>query len=48
MSLLKMDTHILANATKFINFLNKSPTQFHVVDSARALLKDAGYIELKL
>jgi aspartyl aminopeptidase len=51
MSLRKMasdPSQILTNAQKFINFLNKSPTQFHVVDSARALLKAAGYVELKL
>jgi aspartyl aminopeptidase len=43
-----MDNRILDNATKFVNFLNKNPTEFHVVDSTRALLKDAGYTELKL
>lgn len=39
---------ILTNATKFINFLNKSPTPFHVVESARLILRDAGFSELKL
>jgi aspartyl aminopeptidase len=39
---------VLANATKFINFLNKSPTPFHVVESARQLLTAAGFTELRL
>lgn len=44
-----MDSNqILINATKFVNFLNKSPTPFHVVESARQLLKEAGFLELKL
>ena len=43
-----MDSHILANASKFVNFLNRSPTQFHVVEQARQLLLNAGFIELKL
>ena len=44
-----MDSNqVLVNATKFINFLNKSPSPFHVVDSARRMLKEAGFAELKL
>ena len=41
-------SQIITNATKFINFLNKSPTPFHVVESSRLLLKEAGFTELKL
>ena len=49
MSFLRMDAaHILTNATKFVNFLNKNPTPFHVVDSAKTLLRDHGFSELKL
>lgn len=43
-----MDSHLISNATKFLNFLNKSPTPFHVVESARSLLVAAGFIELQL
>jgi aspartyl aminopeptidase len=43
-----MESQILSNATKFISFLNKSPTPFHVVESARQLLVNAGFTELKL
>lgn len=43
-----MDKHIIQNANKFLNFLNRSPTPFHVVDSARRLLIDDGFRELKL
>ena len=39
---------VLANAESFVKFLNKSPTPFHVVESARTLLKNAGFLELKL
>ncbi len=43
-----MDQKILMNGAKFINFLNKSPTAFHVVDSAKQLLREAGFSELKM
>lgn len=43
-----MDKQILMNGTKFINFLNKSPTAFHVVESSKKLLKEAGFSELKM
>ena len=43
-----MDHNIISNATKFLNFLNKSPTPFHVVDNVRKLLTSAGFTELKL
>lgn len=43
-----MDKNILLNGTKFLNFLNKSPTAFHVVESSKQLLKEAGFNELKL
>ena len=39
---------VLKNAESFVKFLNKSPTPFHVVESARTLLKNAGFLELKL
>ena len=43
-----MDKQILMNGAKFINFLNKSPTAFHVVESSKQLLREAGFNELKL
>jgi aspartyl aminopeptidase len=43
-----MENKILSNGAKFINFLNKSPTAFHVVQSAKELLCEAGFLELKL
>lgn len=43
-----MDSNLLANATKFLTFLNKSPTPFHVVDNAKKLLTAAGFSELKM
>ena len=43
-----MESHILQNGLKFVNFLNKSPTAFHVVESAKQLLREAGFFELKL
>jgi len=43
-----MDKQILQNGAKFINFLNKSPTAFHVVESSKQLLKEAGFSELKI
>lgn len=39
---------ILTNAKKFIDFLNSNPTPFHVVDSSKKLLQEAGFTELKL
>lgn len=43
-----MDQNLIINATKFLNFLNKSPTPFHVVNNARKLLLAAGFSELRL
>ena len=43
-----MESAVYENALNFVNFLNRSPTPFHVVESARQLLKDAGFLELKL
>lgn len=43
----KMNSHVIENAQKFLNFLNNNPTPFHVVESSRSLLKEAGFTELK-
>ena len=43
-----MQSLIYGNALKFVKYLNRSPTPFHVVESTRQLLKDAGFLELKL
>jgi aspartyl aminopeptidase len=43
-----MDAQILSTASKFLTFLNKSPTPFHVVESSRQMLLNAGFTELKL
>lgn len=43
-----MDKTLLMNGAKFVSFLNKSPTAFHVVESSKQLLREAGFSELKL
>lgn len=43
-----MDKTLLMNGAKFVSFLNKSPTAFHVVESSKQLLREAGFNELKL
>jgi aspartyl aminopeptidase len=43
-----MEAGVLANATKFLNFLNRNPTPFHVVETCRQMLLNAGFTELKL
>jgi aspartyl aminopeptidase len=43
-----MDQKILLNGAKFVNFLNRCPTAFHVVESSKQLLREAGFSELKM
>ncbi len=43
-----MDANVLSNATKFLHFLNKSPTPFHVVENTKKLLTLAGFNELRM
>ena len=43
-----MDENAISNAKKFLEFLNKSPTPYHVVENVGNLLKSVGFKELKL
>ncbi|RNA11854.1 aspartyl aminopeptidase isoform X2 [Brachionus plicatilis] len=43
-----MDSSIKENASKFLNFLNNNPTPYHVVESARQMLSQAGFQELRI
>ena len=43
-----MDENAILNAKKFLDFLNKSPTPYHVVENVRNLLRAVGFKELKL
>lgn len=43
-----MEKHVISNATKFLNFLNKNPTPYHVVESSRQMLVGNGFTELKM
>lgn len=43
-----MDKQILINGMKFVNFLNKSPSAFHCVESSKQLLREAGFNELQM
>lgn len=47
-SISKMDSSIKENAINFLNFLNSNPTPYHVVESARQMLTQAGFQELRI
>ena len=47
-SILKMDSFMKENALQFLQFLNNNPTPYHVVESARQMLTEAGFQELRI
>ncbi|CAF0956070.1 unnamed protein product [Brachionus calyciflorus] len=44
----KMNSSIKDNALKFVDFLNRNPSPYHVVESARQMLQKAGFQELRI